>query len=472
MLFPPFQGQVFHRGAVGDDRQAYLDHAYQYATTSQPPGTMEPRFIVFVAGDDDIRMAIRYAADAGIAVAVRSGGHQYLGYSSTCGDNIQIDLSGVLADPATYPYNTFDYDPSTGVLRMGVGMILRDINARMRAAGLFVPHGECSHVRLGGHAQTGGYGLIANQFGLLADHITAFDIVLADGQKRTVNRDSTDPDDRELFFAVIGGSAGTIGVLTHVSCRPFRDADYAESRGMKLMYPYSKPLLEALLRHMVAQSDEGSLPSEYSWSIMAMGSQWTLFDSSFDEVMKERHPELYGEDTEAKLPIPGIAVVACWANAGGKPFGDEARRFFQGIRDAAASAPFPTGALCVPARCAGPDGDEVRFTEERPFPISWMLGQWQWNDVREFPLPFRKRLWLTAARDLGERDFAAWAAARVHALEADPLNGCKIAAQFMALGGRDSAFNRPPDDRTSTPDRKSTRLNSSHSSVSRMPSSA
>ena len=51
----------------------------------------------------------------------------------------------------------------------------------MANKGMFTPGGICTHVHLGGHVQTGGYGMLIRSFGLLSDHIEGFDIVLSDG---------------------------------------------------------------------------------------------------------------------------------------------------------------------------------------------------------------------------------------------------------------------------------------------------
>ena len=78
---------------------------------------------------------------------MRCGGHQYSGASSTSGDNIQLDLSHIFKD--------FTYDRDQNLIHTGVSLSLKEMNDHLRELELFVPHGQCLHVFLGGHMQTG-----------------------------------------------------------------------------------------------------------------------------------------------------------------------------------------------------------------------------------------------------------------------------------------------------------------------------
>ena len=48
---------------------------------------------------------------------------------------------------------------------------------------MFIPHGQCINVHMGGHVQTGGYGMISQAMGLMSDYVQAFEIVLANGKR-------------------------------------------------------------------------------------------------------------------------------------------------------------------------------------------------------------------------------------------------------------------------------------------------
>ena len=112
---------------------------------------------------------------------MRTGGHQYSGACSTRDENILVDLSNTFKSE-----EDFQYDESKNLLRVGVSYSLLELLNRLREKKSFLPTGQCVHVHLGGHLQTGGYGQLSRSHGLLCDHCVGFDIVLASGEHRKI----------------------------------------------------------------------------------------------------------------------------------------------------------------------------------------------------------------------------------------------------------------------------------------------
>ena len=133
----------------GEDK--YFVQSYQYGTTSHKKDDMDPYAVIY-PGDDavkDIQLLVEEAVKHDFGIAVRSGGHQYSGQSSTRGDNILIDTSDAFED-FKYPS-----DEDKDLALVGVSLSLDQMNRELREKDLFVPHGQCLHVHLGGHVQTG-----------------------------------------------------------------------------------------------------------------------------------------------------------------------------------------------------------------------------------------------------------------------------------------------------------------------------
>ncbi|KAF9370464.1 hypothetical protein CPB97_002716 [Podila verticillata] len=348
---PQFDGQVFERGQPG-----YDIHCYQYASTSyQSDGIIAPRYIIYPTGDEDVIKAINYATAKGIAIAVRTGGHQYSGASSTNGDNIQLDLSN--------SYMDFRWeDANCTSVTVGISYSLRSFNANISAKKRFVPHGQCSHVHLGGHVQTGGYGQLGRSFGLLADHVQKLRIITADGQRREIQRDIA--EDSDLFFAMLGGSPGNFGVLTHVTLRVHRDEDHPLSRGLRIIYLYDRDRLQRLLDVMVARASDNDSPADYDYCVTMISASSLALDSfkpDLDDTMRLRHPELFGDDEQFIWP-PMIVVYAQWANLGG--VGQQYNpTFFEQIRTA--------GGIDQDIPFMG-----SRVDDSQPTPMSQLTGDW------------------------------------------------------------------------------------------------
>jgi len=147
----PSKDMATINGVVGaqftQNQDGYDDRKYQYATSSYgDEHQMKPALIVYPTSKEDISKAIQYARKEGVAIAVRTGGHQYSGASSTLAPNIQLDLKNTFR--GRDDRQIFEKDGQTFV-RTGVSWPLGAFNEFLGSNGLFVPHGQCTNVHLG-----------------------------------------------------------------------------------------------------------------------------------------------------------------------------------------------------------------------------------------------------------------------------------------------------------------------------------
>ncbi len=190
---------------------------------------MFPGLIAFPQNDDDIQTAVKYAKSHGYPISVMSSGHQYSGACSTHGKDIQLNLKLTYKGPqdlVSLP-QLLDLNSNRHLVYASVSHSLGAFNQFLRDHKLFVPHGQCTDVRLGGHAQTGELGQLGRSFGLFGDHIWGVIMVNHNGEIQEVTKASN----AELFFAILGGIPGNFGVITHYTIEVHRDVnhDFPES---------------------------------------------------------------------------------------------------------------------------------------------------------------------------------------------------------------------------------------------------
>ncbi|MGW4380369.1 FAD-binding oxidoreductase [Kitasatospora sp. NPDC004531] len=159
-----------------------------------------PALVVGAACAEDVRAAVRFAAERGLPIAVQSTGH---------GIVTALDGEGVLI--TTRRMKGVTVDPAAGAVRVEAGVVWGEVVERAAPYGLAPVSGSAPHVGVVGYLLGGGVGLLGRQAGWASDHVRAFDLVTADGAPRRVTADS-DPD---LFWALRGG-CGNFGVVTAV----------------------------------------------------------------------------------------------------------------------------------------------------------------------------------------------------------------------------------------------------------------
>ncbi len=169
-----------------------------------------PKMIVKCANAADVRLAVAFARENDLIVAVRGGGHNGAGLA-TCDDGMVIDFTQMKG---------VRFDPSSSTIRAESGCTQGDVNHLGQSFGVAVPAGVVSTTGIAGLTLGGGTGYLTRKYGLTIDNLLAVDMVLADGSFVTANAEEH-PD---LFWAVRGGG-GNFGIVTSFLYRacPVRD---------------------------------------------------------------------------------------------------------------------------------------------------------------------------------------------------------------------------------------------------------
>ncbi len=158
-----------------------------------------PGAIVRVADAGDVSRLVSVAREAGIELAIRSGGHSNAGYSTTEG-GIVLDLSAM---------KDLQINVEDKTAWAEAGLTAGEYVAQTATYGLTTGFGDTGTVGLGGITLGGGIGYLVRKHGLTIDNLLAAEVVTADGELLHVD-DQNHPD---LFWAIRGGG-GNFGVAT------------------------------------------------------------------------------------------------------------------------------------------------------------------------------------------------------------------------------------------------------------------
>src|SRR5690606_19274175 len=171
----------------GDVRYAAVRSTYMRG--GAPGLVLRPRTTAEVA--DAVAYAGRHRH---LPLGIRSGGHGISGRSTNDG-GLVIDL-GRLNEITVL-------DEAGRLVRLGPGARWRDVAAALQPHGWALSSGDYGGVGVGGLATAGGIGFLSRSHGLTIDHLTAVEMVLADG---SVVR-ATETEHPELFWAARGAGA-------------------------------------------------------------------------------------------------------------------------------------------------------------------------------------------------------------------------------------------------------------------------
>lgn len=166
-------------------------------------GVGDPAVIVRPTTPEQVAAALRLAADRGLPVSVRSGGHGAKAFPNP--DGLVIDMRD---------FSSVEVQPD-GTVRVGSGATWGEVAEALAPHDLVITSGDTRNVGVGGLALGGGMGWLVRAVGLTIDTLESVELVTVDGRRLTASAHS----EPELFWALRGGG-GNFGVATHFTFRP------------------------------------------------------------------------------------------------------------------------------------------------------------------------------------------------------------------------------------------------------------
>jgi FAD/FMN-containing dehydrogenase len=233
-----------------------------------------PAAIARCADAGDVASAVRFAAEHGLPLAVRGGGHNVAG-TAVVDDGLVIDLSAMRG---------VRIDASGRTVHVQGGATWADVDRVTAPLGLAAPGGVVSETGVAGLALSGGVSHQRRRDGMTVDNLVSAEVVLADG---SIVRASAG-EHADLHWALRGGG-GNFGVVTSFELRLHSLGP--EVFALNVAYP-----IEDAARVLAGWRDAvADAPDELSTA----GLIWSL------PVVDELPEELRG--------LPYVGVAGMWA---------------------------------------------------------------------------------------------------------------------------------------------------------------
>jgi hypothetical protein len=160
---------------------------------------------------EEVAVAVKYASENNIDLAVKGGGHSTAGCSSTTG-GLLIDLNAKM--------RKVDVDLEKRVFIVQGGCTWGDVDEAGTKHKLATVGGTVMDTGVGGLALGGGYGWLSGQRGLVIDNWVESTIVLASGEIKKAS-ETQDPD---LFWG-LQGAGQNFGVVTEFVFKAYDQGD-------------------------------------------------------------------------------------------------------------------------------------------------------------------------------------------------------------------------------------------------------
>ncbi|KAJ3496268.1 hypothetical protein NLG97_g2784 [Lecanicillium saksenae] len=183
-----------------------------------------PAYTVNATNATDVAAGIKFAKDHNIRLVIKNTGHD-IGYRSQGYGSLSIWVKYITnglhyQDRYTPADRSCQGNYSGRAIRIGGGYVWSDVYKFADAHGSIVVGGGDETVgTIGGYLQGGGHSPMSHEFGLGADNVLEWEVVLASGEIVIANA----CQHQDLFTALRGGGGGTYGIVTSVTIKAHQD---------------------------------------------------------------------------------------------------------------------------------------------------------------------------------------------------------------------------------------------------------
>jgi FAD/FMN-containing dehydrogenase len=180
----------------GDDGYAAECSPYNLAVAHRPA------VVVGAAGAADVQAAVRFAARNDLPVAVMATGHQ----ASLSADGAVLVTTGRM--------DAVSIDPDRRTARVGAGVRWQAVVDAAAEHGLAPLNGSSPLVGVVGYTLGGGLSpTMGRAHGWASDHVTALDVVTADGRLHHLDNRGEESPDADLLWGLLA-SKSNVGIVT------------------------------------------------------------------------------------------------------------------------------------------------------------------------------------------------------------------------------------------------------------------
>ncbi|CAF1242479.1 unnamed protein product [Adineta steineri] len=192
-----------------------------------------------------VQKTLRLVNTYNLRLVIKTTGHDYLGRSTAKGA-LLLWLHYMKHFTLLENYSLCTGKNILNAIRVGAGVQWGEVYAWLALYNLTAIGGAASTVSVsGGYLQGGGHSPLSRWKGLAADQVLEFDVIMANGRRKTVNS----CQNVDLFWALRGGGGGTFAVVLSVVLRTYSSPSIISS--LQVIYPSNETRYASFIHDFV-----------------------------------------------------------------------------------------------------------------------------------------------------------------------------------------------------------------------------